>query len=91
MNDLTSTVSELVQQANDHHQLVVQGMQTSMEHAAAAGNCLLQAKAKLGHGEWEPFVRANCNFSPRTARAYMQVAKNIVVFGQRPEHLADLS
>jgi hypothetical protein len=41
----------------------------------AAGDLLLEAKAQLPHGQWAEWLEANCAASARTARAYMQLAK----------------
>ena len=41
----------------------------------AAGELLSEAKAKLGHGDWLPWLEANCEVSVRTAQAYMRVGR----------------
>ena len=46
----------------------------AVEYAAQAGALLNRAKERVGHGEWEEWVRANCYLAPRTARGYMQLA-----------------
>jgi hypothetical protein len=45
-------------------------------HARAAGELLIQAKAKAGHGKWLPWLRDECEISVRTASLYMRLAKN---------------
>jgi hypothetical protein len=47
-----------------------------MGQALIAGQALLEAKAIVGHGGWAKWVDRNCVFSERTARVYMQVARN---------------
>jgi hypothetical protein len=45
------------------------------DHAIRAGELLLEAKREVAHGEWESWLQANVPFQPRTARAYMQLAR----------------
>ena len=47
------------------------------EGALIAGKLLLEAKAQIDHGAWESWVTSNCGLAPRTARAYMQLAKTV--------------
>jgi len=47
------------------------------EGALIAGKLLLEAKAQVDHGAWENWLTANCQLAPRTARAYMQLAKTV--------------
>jgi hypothetical protein len=61
----------------------VDWMAGALEHAMRAGDLLARAKELAGHGGWEIWLKANCRISGRTARRYMQLAKN------RP-YLADL-
>jgi hypothetical protein len=41
----------------------------------AVGDMLAQAKAKLSHGEWLPWLKDNCLLSERTAQRYMAAAE----------------
>jgi len=56
-----------------HHEAVHAAAQTAMEHALAAGALLTDVKAALAHGEFETWLAANCDFTTRTARRYMQL------------------
>ena len=40
-----------------------------------AGELLLEMKERLGHGEFNDWVMKHCDFDPRTARRYMQLAR----------------
>ncbi|SDR31598.1 Protein of unknown function [Rhizobiales bacterium GAS113] len=66
------------------------GIRRSAEHAARdtieAGKLLIEAKAGLAHGEWENWLRQNCDLSARTARRYMTIARS----GLEPAIVADL-
>ena len=64
--------------------------QMTIEHAIMAGNALLEAKALVKHGEWLPWLRDNCEMSERSARVYMQLARNKDELGKNGS-AADLS
>lgn len=59
---------------NSEHRAAFGKAREALEHARRAGELLLQVKAEAGHGEWLPWVEANCKFSERTAQGYMRLA-----------------
>ena len=73
MNDLTGQAAEI----RRHHDAVHAAALTAMEHALAAGRLLAEVKAALPHGEFESWLKANCPFTARTARRYMQLGPAI--------------
>jgi hypothetical protein len=59
-------------------------------HARNAGRLLLEAKRQCQHGEWLPWLKGNVRRAPRTAQAYMRVAKRwseLEATAQRVAHL----
>jgi hypothetical protein len=51
--------------------------QRGLEHYRQAGLQLIQAKKNVGHGNWLPWLRANCpKLNERRARRYMELAKS---------------
>jgi Protein of unknown function (DUF3102) len=59
------------------HLLAANGaMRRGVEHAIAAGLLLLEAKEIVGHGDWLPWLQANCEIGPRQAQTYMRLARN---------------
>jgi hypothetical protein len=67
--------ADLAAQINAEHGTTLFGKaREALEHARRAGELLLQAKGSLGHGEWLPWIEANCKFSSRTAQGYMRLA-----------------
>ena len=43
--------------------------------AIACGELLIEAKRQVKHGEWRPWIEANCKVPARTARHYMALAR----------------
>ena len=78
MNDLdlfgepipVASLGELAAAINAEHTAAERTARTAIEHARAAGECLLLAKAQVEHGQWLPWLSSNCPaLSARTARA----------------------
>ncbi len=80
----------LAREINREHEAAVGSARDAIDHTIAAGNLLIEAKAKVKHGEWQDWVETNCEFSYPVAATYMRVAKNIArnSFGEdRPKSL----
>lgn len=70
-----SAVETLASLANAEHEACEHALADSLHHARMAGIHLLQAKERLGHGEWIRWLIINFRGKPRTAQAYMRVAR----------------
>jgi hypothetical protein len=70
-----SSLAELAQAIIREHGEVLRLFEQSLERARAAGQLLLTAKARLGHGNWGRWLNATFDFSERTAQRYMLVAR----------------
>jgi hypothetical protein len=76
----TDTKAELAQLASRiraEHAAIVEATKavgSIVQRAMALGDMLAQAKSKLQHGEWLPYLKDNCQLSERTAQRYMAVA-----------------
>lgn len=68
------------------HDAVGMNAKAMAEHALAAGRLLIEAKGKLNHGEFGPWLREHVDISERTARRYMTLAKS----GVKTATVADL-
>jgi hypothetical protein len=68
-------LDELAQRIKEEHSNVARALHRGFIHACAAGELLIQAKRKAGHGKWSPWLRDECNISMRTASLYMRLAK----------------
>jgi hypothetical protein len=66
---LAATISEHIDAANA-------AVHRGLEHAIAAGALLIEAKELVAHGEWLPWLQANCRLSERQARTYMRLARH---------------
>jgi hypothetical protein len=86
---LSLTLSDLATRIKTEHRLVGE----AMTHAIAAGNLLIDAKAKVPHGQWLSWLEANCcEISERTAQLYMRVAKELPKLDpEKAQRVADLS
>ena len=47
----------------------------ALHYALEIGALLNEAKPQLKHGEWLDWLQAHCDLAPRTASAYMRLAK----------------
>jgi hypothetical protein len=59
------------------HQQARAAAQSTLEHARRAGELLIEAKARLPHGSWLPWLAEHCGaVSPRMAQYYMKIASD---------------
>ena len=72
-------VAALAAEINAEHERAFGKAREAIEHARRAGELLLETKAAVGHGEWLPWVAANCSFSARQVQRYMTIAENWLV------------
>ena len=74
----TSTMSDpdLIKNINDKMRSMLVSYRSSVGHAIEVGELLKEAKARVGHGNFEPWLKDNCNLSFSTARRYMKLADN---------------
>jgi DUF3102 family protein len=90
MNDLFVTLDNrlpvLADEIRAEHQKVLAAGAAGTTAARAAGAALIEAKEKLPHGQWLPWLRET-GLKPRTAQGYMQLAKLEEGNAQRIAHL----
>jgi len=87
----TFKLDALVININHEHTEAIQAARQSLIHAVRAGDLLLQAKAQVDHDAWLEWIKVNCKFSDRTARAYMRLAENQNLLPANWQTSADLS
>jgi hypothetical protein len=84
---------ELAKRIRAEHATVISAVKV-VPRAIAAGELLLQAKNRMGHGQWLFWLEIHCALPPRTAQRYMNLAsrKDELAQRARPKYatLADL-
>lgn len=68
---------ELAEGINQAHALVESHLQGAVQHAIRAGGLLAEAKEKVPHGEWLPWLAENCAIKERTAQTYMRLSREL--------------
>jgi hypothetical protein len=91
MADIVRNLARLAERINAEHVAVLTAARTCLEHARQAGELLAEAKTACGHGRWLPWLKANVEFSERTAQAYMRVAKHWPELEAKAQATADLT
>lgn len=86
------SLPELATAINAEHDAAERAARKAIEHAKAAGEKLLLAKAQVEHGQWLPWLSAHCpELADRTARAYMRLARNWAQLTLKTATVADLT
>jgi hypothetical protein len=80
------SLDQLATEARDAHAAVEAHLLSAVACAIRAGEALTEAKGRLPHGEWLPWLRSNFPGSARTAQSYMKLAQN----AQRVAHLPSI-
>lgn len=75
--DMAAGARGLLEEINREHELAQAAKDTAVEHAIRAGQLLLEQKARLAHGDFQPWIEANCRFAYSTASRYMRAARRI--------------
>jgi hypothetical protein len=70
------SLQDLAGEINRAHAHFRKVFKATFRTAIQVGELLIEAKGKVKHGEWLAWVEKNCEFSERTARTYMQLARN---------------
>jgi hypothetical protein len=84
-------VGTLADRINAEHRACRAAAVDALEHALAAGELLLQAKAGCPHGTWQDWVDDNFEGSLRTAQIYMHLARRRAEIGEAKTQSSALS
>lgn len=68
---------KLAQQINEAVAAAERSAKSAMMYVLQAGALLNDAKRLVPHGEWGTWLTTNCTLAPRTAQAYMRLAKKM--------------
>ena len=85
------TLTGLATAANDSHRAATDTARSALRHALDAGRSLLEAKERIPHGSWTDWIEERCEFSPRTAQAYMRLARHWPELEPKAQSSAGLS
>jgi hypothetical protein len=77
-------LDELSTELAAEHDRCEDAYRQALEHALRCGDLLIEAKAQLSRGEWQTWLGENFPGSDRTARGYMQLARNRHQLERRP-------
>jgi hypothetical protein len=88
---LSNSLADLAARIRIEHEGARAAVRRGIQHAMAAGDLLIEAKAQLKHGQWLPWLRDHCSMPDRTARLYMRLAKGRGVLEAENGNVADLS
>jgi len=72
----SDTLATLAESINAEHDAALQAARSAIEHARRCGQLLIDAKAKIGHGDFLAWIKANCRVGDRQARNYMRLAEH---------------
>lgn len=73
------------------HEAAMASAQDALERAIRIGAKLNRVKAEKAHGEFIPWLLANCPFNERTARRYMEAARGWDEIEGKTDSLSDLT
>ena len=73
-NSAADPLAELANRIKSYHKAVEDAAKNIVEKAILAGQALNEAKGKVLHGEWLPWLQKECGLPERTAQRYMRLA-----------------
>jgi hypothetical protein len=70
----SNSLADLAARIRSKHGESALAIRCGLDHAIACGRLLLEARARLEHGQWLPWLREHCGVPERSARRYMELA-----------------
>ena len=86
-----TSLAVLASEINAHHQAAEEAAYAALDHARAAGDLLIEAKTRCGHGSWSDWLVTNFRGSERTAQRYMKLANGWAELEAKTTRVSDLS
>jgi hypothetical protein len=84
-------LADLASRIKAEHEAIGAAFKGALGHAFIAGALLKEAKAKLDHGKWLPWLEKHCpDIAPRTAQLYMKLAEGRAVIEANAQSVAHL-
>jgi hypothetical protein len=76
LSDLADQINELHSQGCEAEETAIAAGRAALQLRKEEGDRLLEAKARVKHGQWGKWLKANCpNISERSCQLYMQLAE----------------
>jgi Protein of unknown function (DUF3102) len=85
------SLDDLAARIRTEHAATTAALKSTIAHAIACGELLIEAKAKVPHGQWLPWLAEHCDIPERTAQRYMYFANGRAVLEAKSATVADLS
>lgn len=86
-NDAATPLPKLAELITEAHRAADSSAREAVQHAITAGRLLTEVKKRLPHGEFIPWLKANCaDVTVRSAQRYVQVAKNWETWDEEKRH-----
>jgi hypothetical protein len=73
--DRSNRLGDLAARIAAEHEAAGAATRKTLQHAITAGELLIEAKDRVGHGRWENWLKKTCNVPPRSATNYMKLAE----------------
>ena len=74
-NSLDDDLAGIAAKIRDEYRKAEFHLKHGIDHALVIGLLLIEAKGKLKHGQWLPWLQKHCKMPERTAQLYMQLVK----------------
>lgn len=81
-------LARLAREVRCEYEAADRAFESAVQHAARCGTLLIEAKAKLRHGQWLPWLR-EVGVPSQTASTYMRLAAKFPDQGNLPATIAD--
>ena len=94
MTEIVTTVTNiktLAAQIRTEHLAVKEAARSGLAHAMKCGDLLIEAKAKVKHGDWLGWLKNECSISERMSQHYMKLAKHRREVERKSEMISDLT
>jgi hypothetical protein len=86
---ISNSLADLAARIKAEHEATAAALKSGVEHAMAAGDLLVEARAQLKHGQWLPWLNT-CGISERMAQRYMRLARNRGAIEAKSDTVSDL-
>src|SRR5215470_5652201 len=84
-------LTDLALRIKAEHEAATVSFNAGLEHALACGQLLIEAKSKIPHGAWLPWLERECSVSPRMSQIYMRLAKEAPRLGSNTKRVSYFS